>query len=57
MLPDVPMGNAPETIEVTGTFATLKSRSTVTALYVGNLETYQGIDLMLEGFASCGVAG
>ena len=47
LLPDVAMaGDAPGSLP-----EGLTSASGVRFLYVGNLETYQGVDLMLEGFA------
>jgi glycosyltransferase involved in cell wall biosynthesis len=57
VLPDVPMGEEPPDVEAYGTSKQLRAHGSLTAMYVGNLENYQGIDLMLEGFAACGVAG
>jgi glycosyltransferase involved in cell wall biosynthesis len=38
-------------IYVNDTFTSMKAANAVIALYVGNLERYQGIDLLLEGVA------
>jgi glycosyltransferase involved in cell wall biosynthesis len=50
VLPDVPMGNAsPE-----GSLESIRDAApagTVTGLYVGNLERYQGMDLLLEALS------
>src|SRR5262249_51138463 len=50
VLPDVPLESAGVVGKVEDLRATLPPGSLL-ALYVGNLERYQGIDLMLEGFA------
>ena len=50
VLPDVPMGNPAAVARSTGC-ATSPARDGVVALYVGNLEKYQGIDLLLKGTA------
>jgi len=56
LLPDVPMGDAvaasrAKSLRLPGAAASML------ALYVGNLEAYQGIDLLLEGFALSGATG
>lgn len=49
VLPDVPMESAPHT-EAIEDLRTVVGAEPLLALYVGNLEHYQGIDLLLEGF-------
>ncbi len=50
LLPDVPMGDA-EPGGVQESLRAIAGPEALIALYVGNLERYQGIDLMLDGFA------
>ena len=50
LLPDVPMGDA-EPNGVDESLRAVAGPDALIALYVGNLERYQGIDLMLEGLA------
>jgi glycosyltransferase involved in cell wall biosynthesis len=53
VLPDVPMGND-QIGPAVESLRDLAGPDTTIALYVGNLEVYQGIDLMLEGLAARG---
>jgi glycosyltransferase involved in cell wall biosynthesis len=50
LLPDVPMGDA-ELGGVQESLRAIAGPEALIALYVGNLERYQGIDLMLDGLA------
>jgi glycosyltransferase involved in cell wall biosynthesis len=50
LLPDVPMGDA-EPGGVQESLRAIAGPEALIALYVGNLERYQGIDLMLDGLA------
>ena len=50
VLPDVPADHAEPEAHVDSLHA-LVPQDSVVGLYVGNLETYQGIDLLLEGMA------
>ena len=50
LLPDVPMGDA-EPGGVHESLRAIAGPEALIALYVGNLERYQGIDLMLDGLA------
>jgi len=50
VLPDVPVGSEP-TDDVVDDLRKLVGEQSILCLYVGNLEKYQGIDLMLEAFA------
>ncbi len=50
LLPDVPMGDA-EPGGIHESLRAIAGPEALIALYVGNLERYQGIDLMLEGLA------
>jgi glycosyltransferase involved in cell wall biosynthesis len=50
LLPDVPMGDA-EPGGVQESLRAIVGPEALIALYVGNLERYQGIDLMLDGLA------
>jgi glycosyltransferase involved in cell wall biosynthesis len=50
VLPDVPMGDANVSAPVESLRAAAVPEAVI-ALYVGNLETYQGIDLLVEGLA------
>jgi glycosyltransferase involved in cell wall biosynthesis len=50
LLPDVPMGDA-EPTGVQESLRAIAGPEALIALYVGNLERYQGIDLMLDGLA------
>ena len=50
VLPDVPMGESAVTVEVESLRANL-GPDAVIAMYVGNLERYQGIDLLVNGLA------
>lgn len=52
VLPDVPVGDNAGTTTVDD-LRTLIDADSLVCLYVGNLEAYQGIDLMLDGFAAC----
>jgi glycosyltransferase involved in cell wall biosynthesis len=52
VLPDVPVGDSTATAAVDD-LRTLIDADSLMCLYVGNLEAYQGIDLMLDGFAAC----
>jgi glycosyltransferase involved in cell wall biosynthesis len=52
VLPDVPVGDGP-TGDVIENLRTVVGEQAVLALYVGNLERYQGMGLMLEAFAVC----
>ncbi len=54
VLPDVPMGNALADDKIEQLKALIGPEQ-IMALYVGNLEHYQGIDIMLEGLAACSV--
>lgn len=51
VLPDVPMANNHATGPVEQLRSLIAPGATL-ALYVGNLERYQGIDILLEGFAA-----
>jgi glycosyltransferase involved in cell wall biosynthesis len=50
LLPDVPMGDA-EPSGIEESLRAVAGPEALIALYVGNLEGYQGIDLMLDGLA------
>lgn len=50
VLPDVPMGN-PAAVAKVDQLRDVTGEDGVVALYVGNLEKYQGIDLLLKGTA------
>jgi len=50
LLPDVPMGDADPSC-VQESLRAIAGPDALIALYVGNLERYQGIDLMLDGLA------
>ncbi len=50
VLPDVPMGDPQSLVEVESLRSTVRAGSVI-AMYVGNLERYQGIDLLIDGFA------
>lgn len=50
VLPDVPVGD-PETVGVEESLRAVTGPDAVLGLYVGNLERYQGIDLLVEGIA------
>jgi glycosyltransferase involved in cell wall biosynthesis len=51
VLPDVPMGGEVSAAQVESLRAIAGSRDALIGLYVGNLERYQGIDLLIEGMA------
>lgn len=50
VLPDVPMGNSHSSVQVEALRDKTPAGSVI-AMYVGNLERYQGIDLLVEGLA------
>jgi glycosyltransferase involved in cell wall biosynthesis len=50
VLPDVPMGDPQSPVEVESLQSTVRAGSVI-AMYVGNLERYQGIDLLINGLA------
>jgi len=50
VLPDVPLGTPESAVEVES-LRKVASETAVIAMYVGNLERYQGIDLLVEGLA------
>jgi glycosyltransferase involved in cell wall biosynthesis len=52
VLPDVPVGGSAADASVDDLRAVVRAGS-VLCLYVGNLEAYQGIDLLLDGLAAC----
>lgn len=51
VLPDVPMASPESAIEVES-LRTIAGEGAVIAMYVGNLERYQGIDLLVNGLAN-----
>jgi glycosyltransferase involved in cell wall biosynthesis len=54
VLPDVPMNGVDHSKDQVEDLRSLVGTDAVLALYVGNLERYQGVDLLLEGLkASC----
>jgi glycosyltransferase involved in cell wall biosynthesis len=50
VLPDVPMGDSASTVTVESLRATTPEGAVI-AMYVGNLERYQGIDLLINALA------
>jgi glycosyltransferase involved in cell wall biosynthesis len=51
VLPDVPMGDSQPDVAVES-LRDITGPNAALALYIGNLEGYQGIDLLLDGFAA-----
>lgn len=51
VLPDVPMGNSSNASMQVESLRAMARNDAVIAMYVGNLELYQGIDLLINGLA------